>query len=132
MKDNVLSLKVVIPNGDIVKTKQRSKKSSAGNLTPYYLLLYFSLEFFVSSSFVIFFMNFFDEFLGYDLTHLFIGSEGTLGVVSEVTVKLHKIPEERIVAICQFPTIDDASNTVIKTIEKGKSTFIYRSSLFKN
>ena len=59
MKDVVLALTVVLPNGEIVKTASRAKKSSAG----------------------------------YDLTRLLIGSEGTLGIITEITLKLHGIPE---------------------------------------
>jgi len=76
---------VVIPNGAIVKTGQRSRKSSAG----------------------------------YDLTHLFIGSEGTLGLVTKITVRLQRIPEQRLVATCEFPSIEDAANCVISTMQRG-------------
>ena len=59
MKDNVISLKVVMPNGEIVKTANKAKKSAAG----------------------------------YDLTRLIVGSEGTLGIITEITIKLYGIPE---------------------------------------
>jgi D-lactate dehydrogenase (cytochrome) len=85
MKENILSLKVVLPNGQLVKTGQRSKKSSAG----------------------------------YDLTHLFVGSEGTLGVTTEITLRLRRLPEKTAVAVCQFPSVHDAANTVIQAMQEG-------------
>mmetsp|Transcript_32031 Transcript_32031/g.51754 ORF Transcript_32031/g.51754 Transcript_32031/m.51754 type:complete len:366 (+) Transcript_32031:117-1214(+) len=87
MKANVLNLTVVLPNGEVVKTAQRARKSSAG----------------------------------YDLTHLFIGAEGTLGLVTEATLKLQRIPAASSVAVCSFPTIDDASKTVIQMMQQGLS-----------
>ncbi|XVF07472.1 hypothetical protein REPUB_Repub06bG0142000 [Reevesia pubescens] len=85
MRDNVISLKVVLANGDIVKTASRARKSAAG----------------------------------YDLTRLMIGSEGTLGVVTEVTLRLQKIPEHSVVAMCNFPTIKDAADVAIVTMLSG-------------
>ncbi|CAN6439975.1 unnamed protein product [Victoria cruziana] len=85
MRDNVISLQVVLADGDIVKTASRARKSSAG----------------------------------YDLTRLLIGSEGTLGVITEVTLRLQKLPEHSVVAMCQFPTIKDAADVAIATMLSG-------------
>ncbi|KAJ6756197.1 D-LACTATE DEHYDROGENASE [Salix purpurea] len=85
MRDNVISLKVVLPNGDVVKTASRARKSAAG----------------------------------YDLTRLVIGSEGTLGVITEVTLRLQKIPQHSVVAMCNFPTIKDAADVSIATMLSG-------------
>src|ERR671918_1864880 len=85
MRENVLSLKVVMPDGRIIQTSRRAKKSAAG----------------------------------YDLTRLFIGSEGTLGIITEVTVKLHPVQEAMSAAVCAFPTVKGAADTVIQTLQSG-------------
>jgi D-lactate dehydrogenase (cytochrome) len=85
MKDNVLSLKVVLANGETIATARRAKKSSAG----------------------------------YDLTRLMVGSEGTLGIITEITLKLAGIPEAISSGICPFPSVEAACNTAIATIQSG-------------
>ncbi|KAL3680934.1 hypothetical protein R1sor_023890 [Riccia sorocarpa] len=85
MRDNVLSLKAVMANGDVVKTASRARKSAAG----------------------------------YDLTRLMIGSEGTLGIITEVTLRLQKIPEASTVAMCTFPSIKDAADVAIGIMHSG-------------
>ena len=85
MKDNVLSLKAVLANGELIKTASRAKKSSAG----------------------------------YDLTRLFVGSEGTLGVITEITLRLAGIPEAIAAGTCPFASVEAACNATIATIQSG-------------
>lgn len=85
MKDNVLALRAVLPSGEVVKTGNRARKSSAG----------------------------------YDLARLIVGSEGTLGLITELTLKLQGIPEAISAATCSFASVEDACNAVILTIQTG-------------
>lgn len=56
---------------------------------------------------------------GYDLTRLFIGSEGTLGIITEIQLRLHGIPEAVVSATCQFPTLGGAVRTAIEVLQSG-------------
>ena len=85
MRENVLTLTVVLADGRIIKTASRAKKSSAG----------------------------------YDLTRLFVGSEGTLGIITEVTVKLYAVQAAMSAAVCAFDSIDGCTQTVIQIIQSG-------------
>jgi D-lactate dehydrogenase (cytochrome) len=85
MRTVISGLTVVLPNGDIVKTGGRTKKTSAG----------------------------------YNLTNLFIGSEGTLGIITEVQLRLSPIPESIMSAVCQFPNLESAVLTAQEVIQYG-------------
>ena len=85
MKTVISGLTVVLPNGDIINTGSRTKKTSAG----------------------------------YNLTNLFIGSEGTLGVITEVQLRLSPIPESIMAAVCHFPNLEDAVQTAQQVIQYG-------------
>ena len=85
MRDNVLNVTAVMPDGRAVRTARRAKKTSAG----------------------------------YDLTRLMIGSEGTLGIITEVTLKLHGIPQAVSSGVCAFESIEGACNATIMTIQSG-------------
>ncbi len=85
MKTVITGLTVVLPNGEIVNTGGRTKKTSAG----------------------------------YNLTNLFVGSEGTLGVITEIQLRLSPIPESIMSAVCHFPSLEDAVKTAQETIQYG-------------
>jgi D-lactate dehydrogenase (cytochrome) len=85
MRENVLSLKLVLADGRVIQTARRARKSAAG----------------------------------YDLTRLFVGSEGTLGIITEVTVRLYPVQEAMSAAVCAFGSVDGCTHTVIQTIQSG-------------
>lgn len=88
MRENVMNLEVVLPNGTIIDTAgkgRRTRKTSAG----------------------------------YNLTNLFVGSEGTLGVITKATIKLYGIPEETASAVCAFPSVQAAVDTSTEVIQSG-------------
>jgi len=85
MKTVITGLTVVLPNGDIINTGGRTKKTSAG----------------------------------YNLTNLFIGSEGTLGIITEVQLRLSPIPESIMSAVCHFPSLEKAVQTAQQVIQYG-------------
>jgi D-lactate dehydrogenase (cytochrome) len=85
MRENVLSLSVVLADGRVIRTARRARKSAAG----------------------------------YDLTRLFVGSEGTLGIITEVTLRLYGIPEAIMSAVCPFPSVEAAVDAVVATIQAG-------------
>jgi len=85
MRENVLALEVVLPNGQIIETGTRARKSSAG----------------------------------YDLTRLFVGSEGTLGIITKLTLRLFAQPENISSATCVFDSVEQAVDTVITSMQMG-------------
>jgi D-lactate dehydrogenase (cytochrome) len=85
MREAILSLKVVTPDGKVIRTARRARKSAAG----------------------------------YDLTRLMIGAEGTLGIITEITLRLHGIPEAISAAVCAFETLKGAVDTVVQSIQIG-------------
>ena len=85
IRENVLGLQVALPDGRLIRTGGRVRKSATG----------------------------------YDLTHLMIGSEGTLGVITEVTLRLHGIPEAMSAAICQFDDLAGAVESVVAILQAG-------------
>ena len=85
MRETVICLRVVLPDGQVIDTGRRVRKSSTG----------------------------------YDLTRLFVGSEGTLGVITEVTVRLFGLPESRSAAVVSFATVEQAVSTAMETIQSG-------------
>jgi D-lactate dehydrogenase (cytochrome) len=85
MREAVLALRVVTPDGRDIRTSRRARKSAAG----------------------------------YDITRLMIGSEGTLGVITEITLRLNGIPEAISAAVCSFETLAGAVDTVVQTIQSG-------------
>ncbi len=85
MKENLLGLTVVLPDGDLVRTGGRARKSASG----------------------------------LDLTRLLCGSEGTLGVITEVQLKLFGVPEAVSVGVCSFSSLKSAVDAVITTIQMG-------------
>jgi D-lactate dehydrogenase (cytochrome) len=85
MRENVLSLKVVLADGRVIQTARRARKSSAG----------------------------------YDLTRLFVGSEGTLGIITEITLRLQPVQAAISAATCAFPSVEAAAKTVIEILQCG-------------
>ena len=85
MKTVITGLTVVLPNGEIINTGSRTKKTSAG----------------------------------YNLTNLFIGSEGTLGIITEIQLRLSPIPESIMSAVCHFQTLEEAVSTAQQIIQYG-------------
>ncbi|WP_413875013.1 FAD-binding oxidoreductase [Albidovulum sp.] len=85
MRDLVMGLTVVLPDGRIVRTGGRARKSASG----------------------------------YDLTHLFVGSEGTLGAITELTLRLHGQPALRQSLMAGFPDLESAADTVVAALQIG-------------
>lgn len=82
MRGNVMGLSVVTPQGDLIQTGSRARKSAAG----------------------------------YDLTALYVGSEGTLGIITEVLLRIYPLPERIAAAVVQFPNLRAAVQSVIDTL----------------
>jgi len=85
MRENVIALTAVMPDGRLITTAKRAKKSSAG----------------------------------YDLTRLLVGAEGTLGVITSLTLRLQGIPQAISGGVCPFPSLEAASQAVTATIQMG-------------
>ncbi len=85
MRENVVSMQVVLADGRIIRTGSLARKSAAG----------------------------------YDLTRLFVGGGGTLGIVTELTVRLYGIPEHVLAATCSFPSVQSAANAVREITQVG-------------
>lgn len=114
MRGNVLNLEVVLADGTVLHTAGKGRRPSYDcKIT---IKAYFKLNLLLST---FDFSPFRKTSAGYNLTNLFVGSEGTLGIITKATLRLFGIPESMVSAVCSFPSVQSAVDSTVQILQAG-------------
>lgn len=119
MRENVLNLEVVLADGTIVHTagKGRHPRYTLTICTHKYATLSGAAK--CSDLSCLSVSIFRKTSAGYNLTNLFVGSEGTLGIITKTTLRLYGIPEAMVSAVCSFPSVQAAVDSTVQVLQAG-------------
>lgn len=115
MRENVINLEVVLADGSVVHTagKGRRPRYSPGKCD----VSLWSWKPLTFASVLVSLLR--KTSAGYNMTNLFVGSEGTLGIITKTTLRLYGIPEAMVSAVCSFPSVQAAVDSTVQTLQAG-------------
>lgn len=116
MRENVMNLEVVLSDGSVIHTAGKGRRPRCGSEITHacFIDAWWDLI-----TFIFLFSFFRKTSAGYNLTNLFVGSEGTLGIITKSTLRLYGIPEAMVSAVCSFPSVQAAVDSTVQILQAG-------------